>query len=218
LNDQGTPLATPFNPGGDVPLGLELMQLEKQAIDDSMLTGIFRVLTENPEMTATQVLEIVHQRAVLLAPTMGRMHSEDLGAMIEREIQILVVNGRLPPMPAQLMEAAEQYKIEYQSPLARAMRAQDGLAIMRTVEALPPIIAIDPNAAYTLDMPEAARMLADINGVPAKLVRDKKQVAAIIADAQESEQSQQMLAAAPDLSTATLNVAKAEQLRMGNAA
>lgn len=218
VSDDGRPLAVPFKTGANVPLGLELMALERQAIDDSFLTSVFKVLLENPQMTATQVLEIARERAVLLAPTMGRLHSEDIGAMIARELQILAANGMMPEIPPQLAEAAEQYKIEYQSTLARAMRAQDGVAILRTMEAVPTAASIDPNAAYVLDAPEALRLLAEINGTPAKLLRDRKKVAAIAQQAAEQEQMQQAVAAAPDISTATLNAAKAAQLRSGAAA
>lgn len=219
VTDEGRPLAVPMKTGANVPLGLELMQLERQGVDDAFLTTIFKVLVDNPQMTATQVLEIARERAVLLAPTMGRLHAEDLGSMIGREIQILSANGMLQDIdiPEQLLEAADQYKIEYQSSLARAMRAADGVAILRVFESLPSAIALDPNAAYVVDVPGSVRELADINGMPAKLIRDEKQVAALAQQAAEADQAREALAAAPDLSTATLNAAKAEQIRMGAA-
>jgi hypothetical protein len=215
VSDQGTPLAVPFKTGANVPLGLELMEIERRAIGESFLTEIYRVLVEHPDMTATQVLEITHERAVMLAPTMNRLHSEDLGAMIQREIQILVANGRVPEPPQQLAEALDQYTIEYQSPLARAMRASDGAAIIRTMEALPAFVAVDPNVAYHIDVPQSFRELADINGVPARLMRDPKMAAQLAADAAEREEEQQAIEAAPDLSTATLNAAKAASIRQG---
>lgn len=209
----GTVLAVPFKTGGDVPLGLELMQLERQHIDDTFLTTVFKVLVENPQMTATQVLEVVHERAVLLAPTMGRLHSDDLGTMIAREIQILADNGWMPDLPDQLITARDQYKIEYQSTLARAMRSQEALAIIRMMELMPAAIQLDQNAAYVLDVPEAMREISQINGVPAKLVRDKDTVAHLAKQAAQQQQIEQAVAAAPDISKSALNAAQAEQLR-----
>ncbi len=215
VTDQGSALALPFKTGANVPLGIELAEIERRAIGESFLTEVFRVLVEHPDMTATQVLEITRERAVMLAPTMNRLHSEDLGAMIQREIDILVTNGRVPPPPQQLMEALDQYTIEYQSPLARAMRAGDGAAIIRTIETLPTFVSIDPNVAYHIDVPASFRELADINGVPARLMRDPKIAAQMAADAAERDEEQQAIAAAPDLSTATLNAAKAASIREG---
>jgi hypothetical protein len=213
ISDRGEELAKPFKTGANVPLGLELMQLEKADIEDAFLVSVFKVLVENPSMTATQVLEIAQQRGVLLAPAMGRQHAEDLGPQIERELDIAAKAGLLPPLPPELEEIGGEYEVEYTSPLARAMRAQDALAITRTFEVLPTAIAIDPNAAYVIDVPESLREVAEINGVPAKLIRDAEQVDAIVRQKQEAEEVQQAVAAAPDISQAALNAAKAEQLR-----
>lgn len=219
LNDQGVPLAQAFQTGADIPLGLELMQLEREQIDDSFLVTIFKILTENPQMTATQVLEIAQQKGVLLAPVMGRQQAEDLGPMIDREIDILSRDSRykwiVDEMPEELFDSGGAYKIDYKSPLARAMRAQEGAAILRTFEALPTAASIDPNAALVIDVQESMRELAEINGVPAKLIRDKDTVDKIVQQRQAEEQELQAVASAPEMSQAALNAAKAEQLRSG---
>lgn len=215
VTSEGQELVKPLKIGANIPLGLELMGLESQEIDDAFLNTIFKVLVENPQMTATQVLEIAQQRAVLLAPLLGRMDAEDLGPLIAREIDIAAKAGKLPPMPDVLREIGPEYKIEYQSPLARAMRAQDGVAILRTFEAMPGAIAIDPDAALVVDVPQSLREVAEINGMPAKLLRDPKVVAAMKAQKQQADHAAQAASMAPEMSQATLNAAKAEQLRTG---
>jgi hypothetical protein len=213
LTDRGEPLAAPFKTGANVPLGAELLAIEQTDVKAAFLQTVFEVLVDNPQMTATQVLEIAQQRGVLLAPTMGRQHSEDLGPLIEREIDIANKAGLLPPMPPEIEEIEGEYETEYTSPLARAMRAQDALAIARTFEMLPGAIAIDKTAAYVIDVPASIRELAEINGMPAKLVRDKKAVDEITSQNAEAEQAVQAAELAPDISTAALNAAKAEELR-----
>ena len=219
LSSEGTPLVQPLQGGDNIPLGLELMGAEAQEIEDSFLVTIFKVLTENPQMTATQVLEIAQQKAVLLAPVMGRQHSEDLGPMIAREIDIASRMSQnawiLEEMPDALREVGGQYQIEYRSPLARAMRAQDGVAIMRTFEALPAAQALDPHSTMVIDVPASIRELAEINGVPAKLIRDKKQYEQMVAMASQQMAVQQAAEAAPGISQAALNATKADSLRMG---
>jgi hypothetical protein len=209
----------PLQLKANIPLGVELMQLEKQDIDDSFLVSIFRILAENPQMTATQVLEIAQQKGVLLAPVMGRQQSEDLGPLIEREIDIA---SRLPgnewiteEMPEELAEDSGNYDVEYRSPLARAMRAQEGVAILRTMEAVGAAAAIDPDAAMVIDVKGAVRELADINGMPAKLVRDEKTLARMLEAKEQADTEASIAAMAPDMSQAALNAAKAEQLRVG---
>jgi hypothetical protein len=222
MSSEGTPLVAPLKSAANVPLGLELMQLEKQHIEESFYVSIFKILADNPQMTATQVLEIAQQKATLLAPIMGRQHSEDLGPLIERELDIMSRMSEYAwiaeEMPEELMEQGSAYKIEYRSPLARAMRAQDGVAIMRTFEALPSAISIDPDSAYVIDVKESVRELAEINGVPAKLVRDQKMLDQILSAKRESESAANAAAVAPEMSQAALNAAKAEQIRRQPAA
>lgn len=219
VSEDGRPLALPFQTGGDVPLGLELMALEQQSIDDSFLVSIFKVLAENPQMTATQVLEIAQEKATLLAPVMGRIQSEDLGKQLDREIDILAKQSQYAwieqEMPDALREFGGRYKVEYRSSLSRAMRAQEGVAILRTFEAAPSAIGLDQDAGLVLDVPEAFRELATINGVPAKLLRDAKTVAALKAQKAEANQAAQIAAVAPEISQAMLNASKAEALRQG---
>lgn len=215
LSADGLPLVQPLKIGANLPLGLELMEMEGQEIDDSFLVTLFKVLTDNPQMTATQVLEIAQQKAVLLAPIMGRQHAEDLGPLIARELDIASKSGKLPEMPQALAERGAGYKIEYRSPMARAMRAQDGVAIMRTFEAIPAAIQIDPDAAMVVDVKGALRELGEINGMPAKLMRDPKIVEAMMQQKAQAAQAAQAASVAPEMSQAALNAAKAEQLRSG---
>ena len=43
------------------------------------------MLSENPNMTATQVIELVNEKGMLVAPTLGRQHTEYVGGIVERE-------------------------------------------------------------------------------------------------------------------------------------
>lgn len=217
LSADGTALVQTLKTGANIPLGLELMQLENTEIEDSFLVSIFKILAENPQMTATQVLEVAQERGVMLAPVMGRAQAEDLGPQTERELDIAAKAGLLPEMPDSLMERGANYKIEYRSPLARAQRAPEGTAILRTLETLSVAAQIDQNAAAVVDIPESLRELAKINGMPAKLIRDKAQYEAIIAQQQEDAQLAQAAEAAPGVTQASLNAAKADQLRAGYA-
>jgi len=221
LSNDGTPLVVPLKGGENIPLGLELMELEGSEIEDSFLVTLFKILTENPQMTATQVLEIAQQKATLLAPVMGRQHSEDLGPLIHRELDIASRMSQndwiTTEMPDSLRERGATYRIEYRSPLARAMRAQDGVAIMRTFEAAPAAVGLDPTAALVFDVPGSLRELAEINGMPAKLVRDQKAFDALVAQHQQAAAMAQMAQAAPGISQAALNATKADQIRAGQA-
>lgn len=153
-------------------------------------------------MTATEVLERAQEKGMLLGPLMGRQQSEFLGPIIEREIDILAERGELPEMPDALIEAGGEYKIEYESPLARAQRAEEGLAILRTIEGLTPLIGIRPDILDNYDLDELAQQFAEINGMPIKILHDDEARDAIREQRAEAEEAAAMVEAAPKVAGA----------------
>jgi hypothetical protein len=201
--ENGKEKAKAFNSSARVDIGIELMEMEKKDINDAFLISLFQILTDNPQMTATEVLARDREKADLLSPTTGRLEAEDVGPMVARELDILVRAGQLPPMPPQLAERAGAYKIEFNSPLARARRATDAQAIIRTAEASAIMVQLDPNARFVLKGVEAVREIGEINGVPAKLMRSIDEVQALAQAAQ----------LAPGIAGAAKDVAQAQQIR-----
>ena len=120
VSSDGRLLVQPL-PVGNVQAGKELMDDERQLINDTFLISLFQILTENPQMTATEVAERVKEKGILLAPTIGRQQSEYIGPMVERELDILGRQGKLPPMPRLLKSAQGQYKHVYDSPISKIM-------------------------------------------------------------------------------------------------
>lgn len=174
-DDQGRPLALPWNPGVNVGLGLEMMQDTRNQIDDGFLGATFRVLLENPQMTATQALLIAQQQGQMSAPVIGRLQTEWLGPLIRRESGILFRQGAYPEIPPalrdRLQSTRESLQIEYVSPLVRAARSEEGISILRTFESLAPIAQVDPTVFDRFDMAEIPDILADVNGVPERALK-----------------------------------------------
>jgi hypothetical protein len=84
----------------------------------------------------------------------------------------------LPPPPPAVL-AVPGLKVEYVSPLARAQRAAEGEAIVRTFQAMAPLMAATPSVVDNFDTDAVARALADAYGMPARAVRDPHAVAAM---------------------------------------
>jgi hypothetical protein len=165
----------PFKTGANVPLGLELMALEKQDIEDAFLVTVFKVLAENPQMTATQVLEIAQQKGVLLAPTMGRQHSEDLGPLIERELDIASKAGSAADAARNCARSAASTNRVHarRSPGdARAGCARDHAHLRGAARG----DRGRQERGLRDRRARSMREVAEINGVPAKLIRDKATV------------------------------------------
>jgi hypothetical protein len=179
VNADGNPMVQVL-PTGKIEIAIEMMQEERGIIDDMFLVTLYKVLSEHPNMTATQVIELVNEKGILVAPTLGRQETEYLGPMIEREIDVLNALRLLPPMPPRLREAKGEYEIVYTSPLALSQRAQEASGFIRTVETAKEIVNItqDPSYLDRFDFDTALPEIAHIQNVPEHWLADDKQVAA----------------------------------------
>lgn len=192
VDAQGRQTILPLVSGVDIPEFQFMLEEERRGIRDAFLVPLYEVLLENPQMTATQVLELVRQNGMLIAPMIGRQHSEMLGPMIEREVAILGRQGVLPPMPQALQDA--EYEIVYESPGTRQQRTEDALSLQRTLEGLALMIDRDPTVLENFKSDEVARGLADVHGVPRKWLRTEREMEALAERrAQEAQAQQQMM-------------------------
>ena len=212
VNENGQQVVVPLQTGARVDIGMEMMDQRRKVINDAFLVTLFQILVEAPQMTATEAMLRAQEKGALLAPTMGRQQSEFLGPMIERELDILAKAGVLPPMPDVLLEAGGLVEVEYSSPLNRAQRAEDGVAILRTLESVTPLAQIDPSVLDVFDPEAIARELADINGVPMKVLRTPEVIEAMKAQQAQAAQAQQLLAAAPVVSSSVKDLSQAAAL------
>ena len=185
MNSDGRPLVGVL-PSGKIQTTLEMMQEERSLIDDLSLYNLFKVLEENPNMSATAVVELANQKGILMAPTMGRQQSEYLGSAVVREIDVLAHqvgdDGRpvLPPIPPRLREARGEYDVVYTTPMSRTMRMQEVAGSMRTIEMVKEMIAVSGDQSL-LDPFAFNRMVpgtAEINAVPASWMATPAEMAA----------------------------------------
>lgn len=216
VNDQGQQLVHPLQTNARVDIGLEMMDQRRKVINDAFLVTLFQILVDSPQMTATEAMLRAQEKGALLAPTMGRQQSEFLGPIIERELDILARAGVLPEMPDVLKQAGGMVEIEYVSPLNRAQRADEGVAIMNTLQAIAPLAQIDPKVMMIFDPEQVARELAEINGVPAKVLRTPEDIKALDEQAAQAQQAQALLQAAPVAASAVKDLAQAQSLTGAN--
>jgi len=211
LTADGKPLAQPFKIEGQPEVMKDLITDTRNVIRDAFLNTLFQILVENPNMTATEALLRAQEKGELIAPAMGRQHSEFLGQVVRREIDILWEGNQFPPVPDALRRSPKGLVLEWTSPLARALRAEEGSAIMNTIQDLGVIAQLDPTVRTVIDTHGAIRAMAEIRGMPAKLVRSEEEADAILQQLQQQQQEQQAVAAAPQISQSALNLAKAQQ-------
>lgn len=211
MTGDGKPLAMPFESKANWQVAEEQLEGTRASIRDTFLNTLFQILVQNPNMTATEALLRAQEKGELIAPAMGRQQSEFLGPLIHREIDILSAANQLPAPPMELLRSGRGIRIEYTSPMAMALRAQEGTAIMNTVADLAQMANLDKSVLQLMDFHEAGREMATIRGCPAKLIRSEEQVQILLEHAAEQEQQAQMAQQAPQVAMGAKNLAQAAQ-------
>lgn len=198
VNSEGRLLVQAL-PTGSIQITEEMMKEEKSLINDAFLVTLFQILTETPQMTATEVIERTNEKGILLAPTVGRQQSEYLGPMIDRELDLLAGMGELDPMPTKLRDAGGKYGVHYTGPLSRAMRAQEAAGFQRTIQSQLEIVKVTGNVEVfdNFDFDTAATETAEIQGVPASWMADPAMVLAKRKARAQAQQRQEAIQAAP---------------------
>jgi hypothetical protein len=172
-------------PTGDIQISEKMMGEERSIIDDVFLVSLFKVLSEHPNMTATQVIELVNEKGMLVAPTLGRQHTEYVGGMVPRELDLLAEMGmieRIPPRLAEAISGAGLSAVEVTdtSPLSLAAAAGNAAGFLRTLEQVRELVNItqDMSLLDPFDFDTATPEIARINNVPERWMADANAIAA----------------------------------------
>lgn len=118
----------------------------------------------SPRMTATEVLERSAEMSLLLGATYGRLQSELLTPLIKRAFAILKRRGEIPDITLDGRLVA----VDYRSPLARSQGQKN---VQNTLSWISSVLAMGPEAAAAINLPQAARFLGESLGVPSDLIR-----------------------------------------------
>jgi len=212
LPDDGFLNAPNFNPGafnylrgdtrhvdriGPIQTGARPDLAEKKIEQvQERISAIFYVtwlrLPQQPNMTATEVLQRRDELLRLLGPMTERQEAELLAPLLARTFAILLRNGFFPPLPAALQRGGGWW-VEYLGPLSRAQRQADAETVMRFFAAMQPLMQIDPTTANVIHPARTADFLADRTGLPVALLRTPEELAE---KANAEAQQQQQLAQA----------------------
>ena len=200
MSAEGRPLVGTL-PAGRVDIGKDLMDDQRSIIRDAFYVTLFQILTESPQMTATEVLERVREKGILLAPTMGRQQSEFLGPLIDRELDLLVRQGLIRRMPPAMLEARGEYKVRYDSPLSRMMKSQELAGTQRVLQFTGEIYALtqDPSLFDPFDFESIQRDMAEGQAMPTRHMLSAEAIDAKKKARAEAQAEQQAIEAAPGM-------------------
>lgn len=193
-------------PTGNYQINAELLADERSDIQDGFLVTLFQILIETPEMTATEVLERMAEKAAMLSPTMGHLQSEWLGPCIEREIDVLDEIGALADldMPPELIEARGSYQIIYTSPLAKGEYAEEVSGFARLLDMTTNVVNVtqDPSPFDHMNFDVALPEIANNMAVPVRWMATEDEIAQKRAGRSQQQQQSEMMKNAPALASA----------------
>lgn len=209
VTSEGRPRVLPLQNTARLDIDQTMQQDMVAAVEDPFLIRLFLMAVDNPNMTATEVLERIKQQGILLAPQAGRQQSEFLGPLVDREVEILAYAGQLPVYPEMDGGGVESYQVEYVSPLATAARAEQALAIIRGYQQVSLIAAAQPEVLDNFDPDAAYKEIAWSAGWAASLTRSDDEVEAIRQQRAQQQAMQAALAAAPVAGKTVADLSKA---------
>jgi hypothetical protein len=203
VNSAGQPLVHTL-PVGDIQISEKMMGEERGIIDDVFLVTIMKTLVENPNMTATQVIQLVNERGMLVAPTLGRQRTEYIGGMVPRELDLLSDMRMIDPLPPRLREALGRdgmaaIGLKDTSPLSLMAASGEAAGFLRTLEQVRELVNItqDMSLLDTFDFDTATPEIARINSVPERWMSDADAIAAKRQNRAKQMAAKQQIDAAP---------------------
>ena len=169
------------------PLGLNMEDQRRQAISQTFHVDQL-LITENRNMTATEVVQRNQEKMRILGPVLGRLQSELLQPMIIRIFNIMMRNGLFPEAPEILLN--QEIDVEYVSPMALAQRGEELNSIVKGLELFGNISQLAPATLDYIDPPGLIKNLIKILGLPATMIRSDAEVQQIAEEKAEAQQQQ----------------------------
>ena len=163
---------TPLQTGANIPIGLNMEEQRRAAIRtaffvDQLLSG------NQPNMTATEVIQRQEERMRVIGPVLGRLMNEMLRPLIDRAFA-LMLRADMLAVPPEVLQGMD-IDIEYVSPLARAQKSSSVNGVMRALEILMPLSQTLPVGDH-IDPDGLVTYLTEALGVPKKVLKSQSAV------------------------------------------
>ena len=197
----------PLNIGANNPLGLNMEEQRRKAISQTFHVDQLLV-TENRNMTATEVAQRAEEKMRILGPTLGRLQVELLNPTVVRVFNIMLRNNLFQQAPEVLTN--QEIDIEYISPAALAQKSQELSSIIRGLEIFGSIGQVAPVTDY-IDPQGLVKEIIKILGIPATIIRSDAEVQEITEQKEAAQQQQMDMMNAVQESQVAKNVAPAVQ-------
>ena len=179
-------------------------------IDKAHYVDLFMMLSQSTrrEITAREIEEKHEEKLLMLGPVLERLNDELLDPLIDRTFELMVEAGVVPDAPPEL-EGVE-LKVEYISILAQAQKAVGVSGINALMQYVGGVAQMHPAVVDKIDFETSVDIVAEMHGVPPKIVRDDDGVEEVREDRRQTEQMQTALASAAQAAPIAKDLSQAD--------
>ena len=171
----------------------DLIEKVEDKVKQAFFVDLFLLLTSQPKMTATEVMQRVNEKMMILSPFLGRVMHSLLQPLLIRTFNIALRNGLISEPPDILN--GRTYTIEYISPLAKAQKSYEARSLQNFLGVVQELAGMTPEALDKVNIDEIIKEYAEIENVNPKILRDDAEVEQIRANRIQAQQQAQQLEA-----------------------
>lgn len=156
-----------------IDFGYQALEDRRKRIREAFYVDQLQLGTNGPQMTATEVNTRNDDKLRIMGPMLGRQQSEFLAPLINRVFGIMLRRGLFEKPPAVLSKkGGMNLGVKYLSSIARAQKMGEGNNILRGLQTLAPIQAVNPDIMDNFDPDETTRFIAlEVYGFPQRIMR-----------------------------------------------
>ena len=201
---------TPLNVGGNLGIGVELLQQRQASIRNAYFIDqlMFR---EGTPATATEVVQRQEEKLRLLAPHLGRLQTEFLTPLMKRVAGILFRMNILPEAPAEIKMSKADIKVDYKSPLIRLQKANEITSLAQFIQSIGPLIQVAPESIDKLNIDAVLDVIAEATGLHISALRPDEEVQALRQQRQQQQAAMMALENAESISKANQNLTETDR-------
>lgn len=164
----------PLKSGNNTVVTVELIEHRRVGIEKAFYNHVLGPIPENDRMTATEVLERVRQKMIIMSPVVARIASEIFDKLIPNAFTILRGQGLIPAPPQELEGMG--LDVHYTSPLAQGQKATEASTIQQLLAFAAPLVSADPDLLDNIDGDVAIRRGSAAFDVPVDVLRSPADV------------------------------------------
>lgn len=181
------PTAKPLVTIGNLPIGLEMENQKRRAIQESFFIDLLEE-GKQARMTQMEVAQSEQDRMSKMAPQISRFQAEGTSKIVLDIYEEILEENLLEDPPAELNNT--DIKPVYNSPLARAQRQSNAVGFQRFLNNLSAVGQIYPEVLLVPKPLAIVEELRSLEGIPARILRTEEEVNAEIERKQQAEQQQ----------------------------